>query len=243
MSVIILILASTFLVSCISLVGILTLSLREKLLDEALLILVSLSAGTMMGGAFFHLLPESVEISANINIFIYVIFGFLLFFFMEKSLFWRHCHRKECDVHTFAYMNLAGDLVHNFIDSLAIAASSISSVGLGIVTTLAISFHEVPQEIGDFGMFLFGGFKKKKALILNFLTALSAVLGGVIGYLLSMYLQRFVIFLLSLTAGGFICIASSDLIPEIRKIEPLKQSLLIILTFCIGIIIMWMLKS
>jgi len=136
-------------------------------------------------------------------------------------------------------MNLIGDTIHNFTDGLIIAASFITNFHLGIVTTLAIAFHEIPQEIGDFGVLLYSGFKKSKALILNFLAALTVVFGGIVGYFISAYLELFTIFLLPLAAGGFIYIASSDLIPEIRKEEDLKKSLLTLLIFLIGILIMW----
>jgi zinc and cadmium transporter len=242
MSVVLLIITSTLIVSFIALVGVFTLAIKEKLLDKILLILVSLSAGTLMGGTFFHLLPEAIEISTNANVFLYVIIGFTLFFFLEKILFWRHCHKGKCDVHSFTYLNLLGDFVHNFIDGLVIAASFITDVNLGIATTLAIAFHEIPQEIGDFGVLVYGGFKKHKALILNFLIALTTILGGVFGYFLSTYIKQFIIFLLSLTAGEFIYIASSDLIPEIRRVEPFKRSLLTLVIFSMGITIMWVMK-
>jgi zinc and cadmium transporter len=196
-----------------------------------------------MGGTFFHLLPEAIEIGTSTDVFFYAIIGFTLFFFLEKVFLWRHCHKGKCDVHTFTYLNLLGDFVHNFIDGLVIAASFITDVNLGIATTLAIAFHEIPQEIGDFGVLVYGGFKKYKALILNFLIALTAILGGVIGYFLSTYVEQFIIFLLSLTAGEFIYIASSDLIPEIRRVESFKRSLLTLMIFSAGITIMWVMRT
>ncbi len=239
MNVLFLITGSTFLISLIAFIGIFTLTLKEKILDEILLILISLSAGTLIGGAFLHLLPETIEKTMSIDVFLYLILGFILFFFLERIFFWRHCHKRKCKVHTFTYMNLVGDFIHNFIDGLIIAASFITNVNLGITTTLAIIFHEIPQEIGDFGVLVYGGFKKYKALALNFLIALTAILGGIIGYFVSFYIEQFMIFLLPLAAGGFIYIASSDLIPEIRKVESLKHSLLTFLVFLLGILIMW----
>lgn len=191
-----------------------------------------------MGGAFLHLLPEAVEKTIEIDIFLWILGGFILFYLIEKVLQWHHCHRVR-HIHTFGYVNLIGDAVHNFTDGLIIAASFITNFHLGVVTTLAIAFHEIPQEIGDFGVLIYSGFKKIKALILNFLAALTVVFGGMVGYFISTYIQEFTIFLLPLAAGGFIYIASSDLIPEIRKEENLKKSLLTFTVFLIGILIMW----
>ncbi len=236
------ILISTFLVSLIAFVGILALMLKEKLLEKILLILVALSAGALMGGAFLHLIPETIEKFESSDIFIYVLSGFALFFFIEKILHWRHCHKRKCSVHTFAYMNLFGDAVHNFIDGLIIAASFVTSIPLGIATTLAVALHEIPQEIGDFGVLVYGGFKKMKALFWNFICAITAILGGIFGYFLSSYMGNFILLLLPFAAGGFIYIAASDLIPEIRKETDLKKSLLVFGTFIIGIVIMFAVK-
>jgi zinc and cadmium transporter len=238
MNTILWIFVSTFLISFIAFVGMFTLFLKERLLKKILLFLVSLSAGTLMGGAFLHLLPEAVEKTIEIDIFLWILGGFILFYLIEKVLQWHHCHRVR-HIHTFGYVNLIGDAVHNFTDGLIIAASFITNFHLGVVTTLAIAFHEIPQEIGDFGVLIYSGFKKIKALILNFLAALTVVFGGMVGYFISTYIQEFTIFLLPLAAGGFIYIASSDLIPEIRKEENLKKSLLTFTVFLIGILIMW----
>ena len=238
METLVLIFASTLLISLIAFVGMFTLFLKEKLLEKILLILVSLSAGALMGGAFLHLLPATVEKTIEIDIFLWLLGGFILFFLLEKILQWHHCHRVR-HVHTFGYMNLIGDTIHNFTDGLIIAASFITNFHLGIVTTLAIAFHEIPQEIGDFGVLLYSKFKKSKALVLNFLVALTVVLGGIIGYFISTYVEQFTILLLPLAAGGFIYIASSDLIPEIRKEVEAKKSFLIFMIFLIGILLMW----
>ncbi|MCK5548714.1 MAG: ZIP family metal transporter [Thermoplasmata archaeon] len=236
------ILAATFLVSIIAFIGILTLYVREKRLEKVLLFLVSLSAGALMGGAFLHLIPEATEGFGNGDIFIYVLIGFILFFFIEKILHWRHCHKEECPVHTFAYMNLLGDGVHNFIDGLIIAAGFLTNFHLGVVTTLAVALHEIPQEIGDYGVLVFGGVKKVRALFLNFVTALAAVFGGIFGFYLSSYVESSVMFLLPFAAGGFIYIAASDLIPEIRKEAGLKRSMISFGVFIIGILIMYSIR-
>jgi zinc and cadmium transporter len=211
--------ASVILVSAISLVGIITLSLKDRSLRRILLYLVSFSAGTMLGGAFLHLIPEAAEDGFTLMLSLSVLFGIMLSFALEKVIHWRHCHAPvgEGHPHSFAYMNLFGDFVHNFIDGLIIAASYLASIPIGIATTLAVLFHEIPQEIGDFGVLLHGGFSKKKAILYNFITALSAVLGAGIAIVASSAIEGSGVFLLGLAAGGFIYIALTDLIPEIHK--------------------------
>lgn len=236
------IIITTFVIALIAFIGIFTLSLKDKVLNKILLILVSLSAGALMGGAFIHLLPESIEKSGDINPFIYVLVGFILFFLIEKVLHWRHCHKGKCDIHTFHYMNLIGDSIHNFIDGLIIAASFIVSIPLGLTTTIAIAAHEIPQEIGDFGVLVYGGFKKKKALLLNFIVALTIVIGGVVGYFVSQKIEQAVVFLIPFAAGGFIYIAATDLVPEIKKEINIEKSMATMLVFICGILLMWLVK-
>ena len=236
------ILLATFIVSLISFVGVITLALKDKILNKILLILIGLSAGALMGGAFLHLLPESVENSKGLDVYLLVLVGFILFFLIEKVLHWRHCHKGECDVHTFRYMNLIGDSIHNFIDGLIMAASFVLSIPLGITTTIAIATHEIPQEIGDFGVLIYGGFSKKKAILLNFLIALTAVLGGIIGYFISNQIENIVIYILPFAAGGFIYIAATDLVPEIRKELDMKKYMVTLFVFICGILLMWATK-
>ncbi len=211
------ILGSTFLVTIISLVGILTLSLNEKLMQRLLYYLVSFSAGALIGGAFLHLLPEALEKTSSEIVFYSLIAGIILFFLLERYFHWRHCHDKACDVHAFTYLSLAGDSLHNFIDGMVIAASFMVSVKLGIVTTLAVILHEIPQELGDFGVLVYGGFSRKRALVYNFISAFMAMIGAVIGYFLSGAASGYSDYIVPLTAGGFIYIAASDLIPQIHK--------------------------
>ena len=236
------IILATTLVSLISLIGIFALSLKEKLLNKILLVLVALSAGTLMGGAFIHLIPEAIETFLPAGVFINILIGFVLFLLIEKVLHWRHCHHGKCEVHTFAYMNIVGDIIHNLIDGMIIAAAFVTNIHLGITTTLAVAMHEIPQEIGDFGVLVHGGFKKTKALLLNFLTALTADIGGIIGYFLTNYSQPTAELLLPFAAGGFIYIAASDLIPEIRKETQLKKSLLYFGVFILGLLLMYGVK-
>lgn len=243
MSTIFLILISTFIISLISFVGALTLILKDKLLDRIILILISLSAGVLMSTSFLHIIPESLEKLLPSKVFVCILLGFVFFFFLEKVLQWRHCHKGNCDVHPFAYMNLFGDAVHNFVDGTIIAASFVVSYQLGFVTTLAVALHEIPQELGEFGVLIYGGFKKAKALLFNFISALMAMLGGILGFFFSSYLNYPLVVLLPFAAGGFIYIAASDLIPEIRKESGLKNSFLCMVTFVLGMLIIYFIKN
>lgn len=233
---------TTFTIALIAFVGVFALVMKEQLLNKILIILVSLSAGVLMGGAFIHLLPEAVEKAEGTDIFIVVLVGFVLFFIMEKVLHWRHCHNGKCNVHTFHFMNLIGDSIHNFIDGLIIAASFIVSTPLGITTTIAIAAHEIPQEIGDFAVLVYGGFDRKRAVILNFTVALTVVIGGIVGYFISKSIENTVLFLLPFAAGGFIYIAATDLIPEIKKEIDIRKSMLTMGVFIFGMLIMWLTK-
>lgn len=240
--VLIFIILASFFISLGSLVGIFTLSLKEELLSKILLFLVSLSAGALMGGAFLHLLPEAAEKVPSASLYPLVLLSFIFFFFVEKLLYWRHCHKGKCDVHTFGYMNLFGDSFHNFLDGLILAGAFLTDLRLGVTTSIAIALHEIPQEIGDFGVLVFAGFKKERALLLNFLVALTAVLGSLVGYFLSFHLANFVALLLPFAAGGFIYIAASDLMPELRKEASLSKSLLSFGVFLIGVLIMFLVR-
>ncbi len=236
------ILSATILVSLISLVGIFTLGVKTKIFDKLLVLLVGFAAGGLIGGAFLHLLPEAVEQCSCDLVFFYALIGFTIFFLMERYLYWRHCHNGICDIHTFTYLNLIGDGVHNFTDGLIIAASFVADLRLGIVTTLAVIFHEIPQEMGDFGILVYGGFSKSKALLFNFICALCAVLGAIAGYILSGITENFSIFLISFTAGGFIYIAASDLIPELHKQKDIGRANIAFITFILGLLFMVLAK-
>ena len=221
---------SVLVVSLLSLVGVLTFLLREEDLKKMLVYFVSFSAGGLFGDAFIHLIPEAMEESSSgIHVSLLILFGIIFSFIVERFLQWRHCHipTSEEHLHSFAYMNLFGDGVHNFIDGLIIGGSYLASVPLGVATTLAVVFHEIPQEIGDFGVLIYGGFSKSRAIFLNFLTALTAIFGAIAALSFSFLIQGSIPFLIAFAAGNFIYIAGSDLIPELRKEEPepLKSAL------------------
>jgi len=237
------IIGSTVVVSLISLIGLTMFMLKEKLLQKIILLLVSFAAGTLIGAAFFHLIPEAVEESNEItDSLMAVVCGIVAFFFLEKILRWRHCHKGRCPVHSFAYANLIGDGLHNFLDGLTMAVAYLVNIPMGIATTISIIAHEIPQEIGDFGVLVYGGFKPKKALFMNFITALTAVIGGIVGYFVSMEIN-FSSILLPFAAGGFIYIAASDLIPELHKERDIKTSTILFVAFVIGIALLYILKA
>jgi zinc and cadmium transporter len=232
---------SIFIVSLISLAGVITLSINIEKLKKILMFLVSFSAGALLGDAFIHLLPELVEEKGfGLGVSLSVLSGIAVFFFVEKIINWQHCHHPITDehVHPFAITNLIGDSVHNFIDGTIIAASYLISIPVGIATTIAVILHEIPQEIGDFGVLLHGGFSKGKAILFNFLTALIAVAGGIIALLIHNKIEGFTEFLIAFASGGFIYIASADLIPELHKEVNVKKSIIQFISFLLGISIM-----
>lgn len=236
------ILISVILVSLVSFVGVLFIALKEKTLNRLLNFLVSFACGALLGGAFLHLLPESVE-NLGEKSFTLVIVAFLAFFILEKVFRWRHCHLGHCPTHSFAYLNLLGDGLHNFVDGAVIAAAFLTDISLGISTTLAVILHEIPQEIGDFSILLYGGIEKKKALLFNFASAVTAVFGALATYFFAQQISNLIPFLLSFAAGGFIYIAATDIIPELHKKEDLKQSIFEFFLILLGIILMAFLKN
>jgi len=236
------ILISVFIVSLISFVGVVTFAVRKSRLERLLFFFVSFATGAMFGGAFLHMLPEATE-EGGAGVISFVIVGIMAFFIIERFLCWQHCHKKPyCKVHTFAYMNLVGDGVHNFIDGVVIGTSYLVSTQLGVATTIAIVLHEIPQELGDFAVLLYGGFGKEKALALNFLTALTAVLGALAAFYVMPLFESYIPLLLAFAAGGFVYIAGSDLVPELRKESDLRSSFLAMLFMLIGVGVLWLTK-
>ena len=242
MSELLAILASVTAVSIVSLIGILFVGMKESFVGRVLMALVGFSSGSLIGAAFIDLLPEALEKTGQ-AIFYYVIVGIVFFFAMEKFLYWRHCHDEKCPIHIFAYLNLMGDGIHNFIDGTIIAASFLASYPLGYAATLAVIFHEIPQELGDFGVLLYGGFGKRKALTYNFMSALAAVAGSLVTYYLASSIYGVEWFLIPFAAGGFIYIAATDLMPELHKRSNPRDSAFQLGTILLGLLLMWLLKS
>jgi len=234
------ILLATFIDGLIALVGAFFLFITDRTLKKILLSLVAFSAGALLSGGFYHLLAESIDkMSVNLA-FSYFMIGFVSFFILERILRWRHCHKSRCEVHPFSYLILFGDGIHNFIDGLIIGASFLVSSTFGWITTLLIIAHEIPQELGDFGVLVYGGFGKIKALLYNFLSQLTCMAGGLYTYFF-LSNQNFLI-LLPFAAGGFIYISASDLIPELHKEPKIQKSLVSFSFFLIGVFLLVIIK-
>lgn len=234
-------LASVCVVSIVSLIGVTALSMATNQLRKMLFVLVAFAAGALLGDVFFHIFPEMIkdmgfEMRTSLNI----LAGILSFFVLEKFIHWHHCHLPETKEHrhSFAIVNLFGDALHNFFDGVIIAVSYMVSIPVGIATTVAVLFHEIPQEIGDFAVLLQGGFSKKKAVLYNFLTALTAVLGSVFALVLRDKVDGAEQFFVPFTVGSFLYIAGSDLIPELHKEQSAKKSLFQLVALVAGIAVM-----
>jgi zinc and cadmium transporter len=235
------VLSSVFIVSLISLVGVFTLSIEQNKLQKFLIYFVSLSAGTLLGDAFIHLVPEAYKnLSSETTASLFILTGIIAFFILEKFVHWRHCHEIPCEdhQHPFSYVILFGDAVHNFIDGLIIAASFLVSIPIGIATSVAVIFHEIPHEMGNFGSLVYAGLSRSRAIFFNFLSALTSILGALVVLIINFDTVQVTKFLIPFAAGGFIYVASADLIPEIHKNVLVKKSALQLLFFVLGIGIM-----
>jgi zinc and cadmium transporter len=225
---------SGLLMSAIALVGSLTLVLQEATLKKILLPLVALAAGTLLGGALLHMIPAAIEKSGNhVSIYLWILLGFTLFLALEQFLHWHHCHRTPSEHRPLTYLILIADGVHNFVGGLAVAGAFLIDVRVGVTTWLAAAAHEVPQELGDFGILIHGGWKKSKALLYNLLSGLTFLVGGLLAYGASFTFDM--TFLLPFAAGNFIYIAAADLIPEIKHEENARLNVIHFLSFLIGI--------
>jgi zinc and cadmium transporter len=235
-------LTSVFLVSLLSLLGVFTLGINEKRLHKILIYFVSFSAGALFGDAFIHLIPEVFKEGTTSYTSIYFLSGIIISFLIEKIIYWNENHASSIlgnKVKQFVYMILFGDGVHNFIDGLAIGASFLVSLPVGIATSVAVILHEIPHEIGDFAALIHGGLDRKKAIFYNFISALTAILGTLFALTLNQRIAGINKFLIPFAAANLIYIAGSNLIPELHKETQLKKSLIQIFTFILGIAIMY----
>ncbi len=226
---------STFILSLITFVAVVLLAFNKKLLDNIIFSLVAIAAGSMLGTAFLHLLPEAIDFLSAEIVLKTTLFSILAFYLLEKIMHWHHPHNEPSHVHSFGYLNLMGDLIHNFIDGLILASTFIVDINLGFTTLFVLALHEIPQELSDFGVLLYAGFTKKKALVLNFFVGVSSVLGGILGYYLASSVESFVPYLLPVAAGGFIYIATSDLVPSFKKERQYRKSINATIMFMLGI--------
>jgi len=231
------ILLMTIINGALAFAGAISFLINEKKFQKILIVLVAFTTGALLGGAFFHLLPESFEKINTFLLTLLFILGFFIFMLIEKLLHWRHCHDGKCEIHPVNYLILYGDAIHNFIDGLIIASSFIISIPFGVVTSLLVMAHELPQEIGDFAVLVYGGFKKNKALFYNFFAQLTCVFGGIVGfYYLNAY--DYSTYLLPFAAGGFVYIAIMDLIPEIIKEKNHIKMIINILAIIAGVLLL-----
>ena len=233
-------LISVLIISLISFIGVLALVLKRDLLNKSIFILVSLAVGALLGDVFIHIIPGAYEKMNDTTIISFLLIGgILIFFILEKFIHWHHhtLEHAEEHHHQMGKMILFGDGVHNFIDGLIIASSYMVSLEVGMATTIAVVLHEIPQEIGNFGVLIHAGYKAKKALWYNFLSALTAVIGAIVALILGSVAEDFAVILLPITAGGFIYIALSDLIPELHKNHS-EQSLVQVIAIMVGVMSM-----
>jgi zinc and cadmium transporter len=245
-------LIAVIVISLISIAGIFFLSFKEKFLDNILYYLVSFSSGAILGAAFFDLIPESAELINLERMLLFVATGFVFFYLMERSIYWFHGHGhlsdkrgleisssdKRAGIKSYVYLNVLGDAVHNLIDGMVIGASFIVSLPAGVVTTLAVVFHELPQEIGDFAILIYGGLDKVKALIMNFTVSLTAIFGVFITYLV-FSTSNYIGILLGFAGGGFIYLSATELIPELRQEKTIYKSMRQFVIFILGMLLVY----
>ena len=234
------ILIAVFIVSAISLIG--NFLLVTKFLKKVLFYMVAFSAGALLGAAFLDLLPEALESSLRQRVPIFIIIGILIFFIIEKFLHWHHHHTEGKDVHTFTYLNIIGDSVHNFTDGVIIAIAFLNSTAVGIAATIAIIAHEIPHEVGNFAILIYGGFSRLKATICNFLSALTAFLGAIAAYFFSNKIENINFYVGAVAIGGLIYISTTDLIPEIHKETEVKKTFMQFILMVLGIFLIWIAK-
>lgn len=227
MSTLIYIIIFTFLASILGLMGGVLLLTRKKLSHNVTHGLAAFAAGSLLGAAFLDLLPEAFHhmeelgvVDFEKTIFLYTLGGILFFFFLERFIHWFHHHHRSHDndaIKPVVPLIVFGDGVHNFIDGVVIAATFMVDIRLGIITTLAIIAHELPQEVGDFGLLLHQGIKRRKVFLYNLFSQLTAVVGGVLTYFIGKSIEGILPFFIALTSGFFIYIALSDLVPDIHS--------------------------
>jgi zinc and cadmium transporter len=209
-----------------------------------LIYFVSFSAGAIIGDVFIHLLPEIVNrYGMTFQVSLFFLIGIIASFIIEKAICWKHgTHESSCHSHhhpeRFTYMVLIGDSIHNFIDGLIIGAGFVNSITVGIGITIAVILHEIPHEIGDFGVLIHGGMAKRKALYLNFISALTAVAGTVLALSMGHLVAGMELFLLCFAGANLLYIATSNLIPELHKESGVKQDIFQIASFILGVVVM-----
>lgn len=229
--------------SALALVGSLTLLLEEDALQRILLPLVAFAAGSLLGGAFFHMVPGALaETGSAAPVFAWMLAGFAVFLMLEQFLHWHHCHRDAAECREpLTYLVLVGDGLHNFMGGLAVAGAFLVDLRLGISTWLAAAAHEIPQELGDFAVLVHGGWPKGRALAFNVASALTFLVGALLAYLASFEID--VTFLLPFAAGNFLYIAASDLVPEVNRDHGVRRNLVHTVAFVAGLALLYGIRA
>lgn len=241
MSTFVYIIIFSFVGSVVSLVGGIFLLIKQRIALKFSHLIASFAAGALLATAFFDLLPEASAGAQGADVFLWTLVGILLFFLLERFVHWFHHHHEHGDVKTKPTVSLimVGDTVHNFIDGVAMGATFLVSIPLGIITSLAVAAHEIPQEIGDFGLMLHRGVPRKKIVLFNIFSALAAMVGALLIYFAGDMVEKFLPVFLSITAGFFIYIAASDLIPEIHEENRRGFAFWETLLLLIGVVVIW----
>ena len=228
------------------------LVLSEDLRNRLLPYLVSFATGALLGAAFMGLLPHALAAAGNTDTHIIpttVMFGLLVFFLLEKMVLWRHCHADHCEVHapdrhdrrhSVGTMILIGDGLHNFLDGILIAGAFLTDIHLGVVTSLAVAAHEIPQEVGDFALLLHSGFKRSRAFLYNILSSLTTVIGGVLAWFTLQDMEAALPYVLAVAASSFIYIAVADLIPTLHERVEAQATLQQIILIAAGVLVIYL---
>lgn len=220
------------------------LAVRPAVLEHALSHLLSFSTGTLLGAALLGMIPHAAKSLPVTTITLVLLAGLVSFFLLEKLLVWRHCHKYECDVHASSGpLLLIGDAFHNFVDGIVIAGAFLSSFPLGVTVALSTIAHEVPQELGEFMVYLRGGYTRRRALLLNALTSLSSVVGAVLGYFFFSAMHDAGPYLLAFAAAGFLYVALADLVPAQRGRSSLGHTILDLFLVAAGIAVIALFTS
>jgi zinc and cadmium transporter len=230
----------SFLMSMIALVGAITFALPEKARERLILPLVAFSAGSLLGGALLHMIPEAVAQSGGAapSVYLWVIAGFTAFLAFEQFLHWHDWHSDAPEVKSpLSHMMVIGDSVHNFLGGIAVAAALIVDIRLGITTWLVAAAHEVPQELGKFGVLVHGGWSRGRALLVSFLSSLTFLVGGIFAYAVSF--EWDIRFLVPFAAGNFLYIAASDLVPEVNRHHHLGINVIHFASFSAGVALLF----
>jgi len=228
-------LAATALLCGVSLSGAGLLALGDKRLKPLLFAMVAFAAGALIAASLFHLLPEAFDQAGPTVAGLTVVAGFVSFFFLERLLHWRHCHKGHCDAHPYTALSLAGGAIHNFVDGVIIAGAFLVNVHTGITATLVILAHALPQELGDFAILVHGGYPYRKALLFNLLSSASSLLGAVTCYFGLVEHLQLVPYLMAFAAGNFLYVGSSDLVPELHKQVGLRKALIAMALFLLAV--------